>query len=437
MPRRGKLIISFEVENFRSIHERQVLSFVASSLKDCEDGIIETPAFGEGRLLPALLLYGANASGKTNIVRAFNSMIGTVLYSQTRGQPGGSIPTRIPFMLSEATANEPTVFEINFILDDVRYNYGFSFSEKSFHEEWLFSYPHGTPRKLFERKYQEFSFGRHLKGKNVTIAELTRENSLFLSAAAQSGHEHLTDLYNFFDSIQVETSLSVSGHAAERRIKEEHQWKIDDDVIRFLTEINTGIVGYRTKAREISEEERELTDKLNLAVKSVISEVKSDIEFRVDSETEKVIELEHKGRDGERKHFPIHMESAGTLRLLSALPKVLGVLKLGGIVVIDELDLSLHTHASEKLLELFCSRKTNPKGAQLFATTHDTNLLESRCLRRDQVWFVAKSSDGGSEVYPLTDIRTRRSDNIEKGYLQGRFGATPGDVIDNELSWQS
>ena len=419
------MIISFDVENYRSINKRQHISFVASSLKDCEEGIIETSAFNEGRLLPALLIYGANASGKSNLIKALNAMISTVLFSHSRGKPGARIPTRKQFLLDSAANETETTFEMNLVFDGVRYSYGFALFEDFVSEEWLYSYPHGTPRKLFEREEQNFSFGRNLKGRNATIAELTRKDSLFLSAAAQSGHEQLTDLYNFFDSIQVETSLSLSGHAAEMRIKDEHQWKIDDDVIRFLSEINTGIVGYRTKDREVSDEEREITKKLNLAVKSVMDEVEADIEIKTSGDSDKVIELEHQGADGESKHFPIQLESAGTLRLLSALPKVLGVLKTGGMVIVDELDLSLHTQAAAKLLGLFCSREHNPHGAQILATTHDTNLLESKCLRRDQVWFVSKTELGATEIYPLTDIRTRPSDNIEKGYLQGRFGATP------------
>lgn len=419
------MIISFEVENYRSIYERQVVSFVASSLKDCEDGIIETDAISEGRILPALLFYGSNAAGKSNLVKAISSMIETILFSQARGLPESKIPTRKPFLLDKAAMDKPTVFEMNFVLDGVRFNYGFSLLEASVAEEWLYSYPHGTPRRLYEREGMEFSFGRSLKGRNAAIADLTRENSLFLSAAAQNRHEFLTPIFNFFDSIQIETSLSMSGSAAERRIKTEHNMVIDAEVIEFLREINTGISGYRTKDQEVSEEARELTRKLNLAVLPVMKEFDENFELPDADDVEKVIELEHQGDSGEKVHFPLNLESAGTLRLLSALPKVLGVLKTGGIIIVDELDLSLHTQAAEKLLRLFCNRENNPKGAQLFATTHDTNLLESDCLRRDQVWFVSKDFGGSTEVYPLTDIQTRASDNIEKGYLQGRFGATP------------
>jgi AAA15 family ATPase/GTPase len=419
------MIISFEVENFRSIHARQEISFVASSLKDCTDGIIETDAFSEGRLLPALLIYGSNAAGKTNIIKALKAMIETILFSQTKGSPDGKIPTHRPFRLDPSSKEKPTKFEMNFILDGVRFNYGFAILGAEVTEEWLYSYPHGTPRKLFQREKQEFSFSRNLKGRNAAIADLTRANSLYMSAAAQSSHELLSKIFNFFDSIQIETSLSMTGSAAERRIKDEHNWEIDEGVIEYLKDINTGVVGYRTKDREISEEERAISKKIGLAVKSIFEEVDAEFEMHSVDDVEKIIELEHQGIDEFRTHFPIQMESAGTLRLLSALPKVLGVLRTGGLIIFDELDLSLHTLAAEKLLRMFCSKALNPHGAQLLTTTHDTNLMESECLRRDQIWFVDKGNDGASEIYPLTDIHTRPSDNIEKGYLQSRFGATP------------
>ena len=247
----------------------------------------------------------------------------------------------------------------------------------------------------------------------------------FLSAAAQNGHEELSRIFHFFDSIQIETSLSMSGDRAEMRIKDEHNWKINYEVIEYLKEIRSGISNYRIKERDVSEEERDISKKIGLAIESVFKEQDASFQFHGTDETEKSIELEHCGVEGYRTHFPIHLESAGTLRLLAALPKMLGVLATGKLVIIDELDLSLHTHAAEKLLRLFCSRETNPNGAQVLATTHDTNLLQSECLRRDQVWFAEKNDAGATEVFPLTDISTRKSDDIERGYLQGRFGATP------------
>lgn len=413
------MLISFEVENYGSIFSRQRISFAVSSLKDTQDGIIENS--GGGQLLPALLFYGANAAGKSNLLKALGAMTNTVLYSQTKGRPTGRIQSYNPFLLNEDAKQLPTVFELNFLISDVRYNYGFALRDTEVVEEWLFSYPHGAPRKLFERDGMDFSFGRNLKGQNTNIAGLTRGNSLFLSAAAQNGHEQLSQVFDFFDAIQFETSKGVSGVSVIQMTADGPP--IDDKVVSFLRDIDTGIVGYRYKDKKTTEKSREFSRELADVVKTYFENV--DLKLPGVDNDYKILELEHQGLGGTSKHFSLEMESAGTLRLLSALPKIFNVLKTGGLLIIDELDLSLHTQAAEALLRIFCSRKSNPKGAQLLATTHDTNLLESSCLRRDQIWFVEKDHSGSSVVYPLTDIRTRSSDNIEKGYLESRFGATP------------
>ena len=146
-----------------------------------------------------------------------------------------------------------------------------------------------------------------------------------------------------------------------------------------------------------------------------------------------MIELAHRARDGNSVYFDLSLESAGTRRLLVVLGLAFRALDEGAPIFIDELSANLHTHASEAVLELFCSPETNPKGAQLVATTHDTNLMNSPALRRDQLWFTSKDTSGATQLNPLTDIRTRRGDNFEKGYLQGRFGAVPFDNPDSIL----
>lgn len=419
------MLISFDVKNYQSIRESQGISFVASRLKDNPDGLLRHEAIRDTELLPAILVYGPNAAGKSNLLKSIKSMINTVLNSHTRGGPGSEIPTWHPFKLRRDTENQPTSYNMNFIVEDVHYRYGFSVSRNFIEEEWLFSFPYGTPRRLFERNKENFIFGRHLKGRNTAISEFTRNNSLFLSAAAQNDHDQLTSIYNFFSSIQIETSLSISAPNIVQKFKDEHNWNIDEDVIDFLKKINTGIVGFQVKKRQIPQEALDISKKLDVAVRSIFGDKESDFRITSSMDIDKIIELQHEGGRGKRAYLPIEMESSGTLRLMSALPKIFGALINGGIVAIDELDLSLHTQAAEALLELFCSSETNVKGAQLIASTHDTNLLQASFLRRDQVWFVEKNQSGETELYPLTDIKTRTTDNIERGYLQGRFGAVP------------
>ena len=149
------------------------------------------------------------------------------------------------------------------------------------------------------------------------------------------------------------------------------------------------------------------------------------------------LELSHRGGGGDNVYLDIDRESAGTRRLLFMLGPIFRALDEGTLIVIDELDASLHTRACEAILELFGSQKTNPHGAQLVVTTHDTNLLHSPLVRRDQIWFVELNKKGATRVFPLTDIRTRKDDNIEKGYLQGRYGAIPNQLSAADLIHES
>ena len=196
---------------------------------------------------------------------------------------------------------------------------------------------------------------------------------------------------------------------------------IDSRVIDFLGHIDTGVCDYQRKETPLTEEMLSLREEL---FDLITRRATTPIEFDTDN-TQYTIELAHRTRGGNPVYLDLGMESAGTLRLLMVLSLVYRALDDGVPVVIDELDASLHTLAGEAVLKLFCSQETNPKGAQLIATTHDTNLLTSQMLRRDQVWFAEKNPYGATLLFPLTEIRTRSGDNFEKGYLQGRYGAVP------------
>ncbi|MCA3418331.1 MAG: ATP-binding protein [Roseomonas sp.] len=426
------MLISFAVENFRSFDARQEVSFVCSALKDDEGGIIEVEGAQAVKLLPALVIYGANAAGKSNLIASLEAMIYTILYSHAQWRPEGRIPTREPFGLDPLAAERPTGFEISFFLDKDRYAYGFSMNDRTIVSEWLYAFPQGSKRKLFDRNGKIFSFGRGLKGKNKLIESLTRENSLFLSAAAQNRHEELLKIYNFFSSISIagehQSAPFITGSRLRKYLNENDRFENDAEIMDFFDKSNTGIVGYRLKRTELSEKGKEITQKIG----EIFKEIHKMVDPSDDSPSpdfdrtyDYALELEHSGRDGFKAFLPASRESSGTLRLLASLPEIFGALSRGGLVLIDELNLHLHTLAAEQILRLFCSRETNPKGAQLLATVHDTNLLSSRFLRRDQVWFASKGFSGMTELYPLTDFRTRPTEDLELRYLQGRYGAIP------------
>ena len=414
------MLLRFAVENHLSICERQELSFAASSLKDRRDGLISCDAVDSRAVVPAVVIYGANASGKTNFVDAISTMKKLVLLSQTKGEPGGGVP-RHEFLLDPHYSEKPSCFEIDFVLNGIRYHYGFETTDDAFVSEWLYEIPRAHRRKLFERKEQEFDFGRWLKGQNHNISMLTRTNSLFLSSAAQNGHELLYRIYKYFQNIAFSGSISVPGIEASSQVKGDG---LDGRIIEFLKSINTGVIGYRKKETEISEESQAIHRELKVVFERI-----SGGAIQISPDVDKLVEIElaHKGKGEGVVYLDLNFESAGTRRLLIILGQTFKALDAGTPILIDELDASLHTYASEAILRLFCSSKTNPNGAQIIATTHDTNLMKSDLLRRDQLWFAEKNIEGATEIYPLTDIRTRKGDNVELGYLQGRYGAVPSD----------
>ena len=417
------MLLRFRAANHLSLWDEQEISLVASPLSGNETSLIDSSALPKERILPGAMIYGANASGKSNVIYALLYMREAVLFSHNKGQPGGSVP-RIPFALDQLAAKKPSLFDADFVAEGVRYNYGFEVSDKTFPAEWLYAFPNHRRLTLFERKDGAFKFGSKLKGHNKILSDLTRPNSLFLSAAVQNHHEQLSAVSAFFHSQQFYTDITVPDETATRHVAQDEP---DKRIIEFLYAIGTGIVGFRHREHDVPSEIRSLisTSTQTEINRTLKVEDADGIVATYVPEIDKfaIFELGHRVPEDDPVYLSLDRESAGTRRLLVLLDKVFQALDNGTLLVVDELDASLHTTACEAVLELFFSPETNPHGAQIMATTHDTNLMQSPLLRRDQTWFTEKDKGGATHLYPLTDIRTRQSDNIEKGYLQGRYGA--------------
>ncbi len=417
------MLLRFSVSNFGSLRDEQELSMVASTLRDDDRGLIDVPELRSVRILPSVVIYGANASGKSNVLRALSHMKNLVRNSHREGEPGSPISLK-PFLLDPSYSAKPTTFGIEFVWNEARYAYCFEALGNRFTEEALHVWRGGPITLLFERKAQTFKFGRSLKGRNKVIEDLTRPNSLFLSAAAQNNHEELTGIAEFFNSITVDLALPMPTEAISGRLAAQG---IDAKALNLLHEIDTGIVTTRVEVEESTLEQRDIEFRESLlgALQKLLGappslEVKSSF-----MEPMRAIRLGHQTTDGQTVFLDMRDESAGTVQLLHILGPIFRALDSGLIAVVDEFGSRLHTRASEIILGLFASKETNPKGAQLIVATHDTNLLNARGLRRDQVWFTEKDKAGATHLYPLTDIETRKDDNLEKGYLQGRYGAIP------------
>lgn len=412
------MLLRFEAGNHLSISEIQELSLVATKLKGDERGLISIPGSDSLKALPVALIYGANASGKTNLVKALTFMRSAILYSHSRGAPTGGV-SRSPFALDDESESAPAHFEAEFVAGSSRYIFGFTCDSENFLTEWLYSYPEGKRRKLYERRGKEVSFGQTMAGPKKSLVDFMRGNSLFISTATQNDHEELSNVVKFFDDIEYNGSVSVSSAAITDTFKES---QIDPRAIWFLESTGTGVVGIEKSEKDVPDEIRKMSAEFIAIFKKHLGE-----DFSSDPEPrgkDVEIQLIHQGLDN-RYALPLRSESAGTRRLLLLMSKVFKSLDSGTLLVIDELDASLHTLVSEQILELFTDKSFNAKGAQLIATTHDTNVLACDNLRRDQIWFCEKDEAGSSHIYSLADFKVRSNDRFEKGYLEGRFGAIP------------
>ncbi len=410
------MLLRFSLENHLSFRNLTQFSLVASNLKDHEGGLVELKGMSQ-RAISAAVIYGANASGKSNIVNALANMRQMILFSHSASGPDDYLPY-IPFAFDRESVEKPTYFEIDFICDTVRYNYSFSYNKNTVLSEALYSFPNGRAQMLFNRDEDIYNFGRKLKGRNQVIADLTRHNSLFLSCAVQNDHDDLTPIYRYFGEININSAVSVSGSAVPEQEK-----GIDPRVMRFLDVIGAGVVSFRFDTQEIPESNRKLHEDLLSLLAEHIKMPRDQIPDQMPEAVS--FRLGHRSSSGEPVFLDFARESAGTRRLVFMLSRIFQTIDEGGVVLVDELDASLHTQAFELILAIFCHTTSNPKGAQIIATVHDTNILNCDFMRRDQIWFAEKNNDGVSRIFSLSDIKLRKEDNFERGYLEGRFGALP------------
>jgi AAA15 family ATPase/GTPase len=420
------MLLRFKVTNYLSNAEPQELSLVATSLTGPECN--RTPIPGTDLAsLPCALIYGANASGKTNFLKAFNFLKSAVLQSHTRGNPEGGVP-RVPFLLNPENSNAPTSVEADFVVNGVRFQYGFECDDEKFIAEWLYSYPEGKRRRLFERSDGQVEFGSHFRGQKKILVDLMRSNSLFISTATQNDHDELSKIVAFFRKAKFSMNVSVSKELTNNTFK---KGQIDPRAISFLTSIGTGITGYRQQEIDVPDNVKSMAREFVIVARKHMGDTNFVEDESLERDKDVSIEFEHASAGGASCYFGLERESSGTRRLIPLMNTVFGALDQGGLVIIDELDASLHTHAAMQIIALFADPEINLKGAQLIATTHDTNLLSATCLRRDQIWFCEKDSVGASHIFPLSDIKSRPTDDFEKGYLEGRYGAIPfsGDLV--------
>ena len=428
------MLIHFSAENFRSIRDAASISLIATSLLEDRASLIRCRHAKYGAL-PVVAFYGGNASGKSNVLRAIAFMRSLVLHSFKQADIDTAIGVK-PFLLDDQSRHQPSTFVLDFVMRDTRYQLGFSVTHTHIVEEWLYAYPKRSRQVLYHRSVDadtEFYFGRALAGRNRQIQSITPLNALFVSTAAASKHPLLTDIWHYFkDQLMIRLSPSELSHArlAQELASDDH---LLSEATKYLAMADTGILDIRIESQPIEQATKaRLTELFEVIGKLAGDNVKTEA-----PDMDRRIQLGHVGTkstngkngkkalDGATHYLPFEQESLGTQYLLSLLPALLDTLKNGKVLVLDEITTTLHTHIARCLVKLFTSKEQNPQGAQLIFSTHDTNLLAPGLLRRDETWLTDKSADGATTVTPLSSYKTKITDNIERGYLQGRFGAVP------------
>jgi uncharacterized protein len=417
------MLLEFRISNFRSYAAEKRFSMVAGSGKELLSNTMTVVGFDRYSLLRSAAIYGANASGKSNLIQAFAFFRRFVLGSSESRQEGDRIPV-YPFLLDPKLAESPSHFEMTFLLDGVRHQYGFVVSRERVHEEWLTVYPKGKPQEWFHRTLDPagkstWSWSRtHLRGDKSQLADRTRDNALFLSVAAQWNHAQITPIYGWFRRYLRVLPKDVSAMTYTRG-----QLLNDSKFREWLTGVlkaaDTGISRVLAKERKIHKDHLPFPREIPDDVRAYLTEGFLK-EHKVDVRTTRRLP----GSENEIE-WDLEQESDGTQRMLELLGPIYDALQQGAVLVMDELDTSLHAYITRELVQLFNNPETNPGHAQLVFTTHDTSLLDPTLFRRDQVWFTAKDATGETDLYSLEDFSPRKGEALQKGYLVGRYGAVP------------
>ena len=396
------MLLEFCVKNFLSIKDDLKLSFVATTLMESlsePNDVIRISDMGLA-LVRSAVIYGANASGKTNVLKAIAFYKSFIMNSFKNGQAGESIDVE-NFRLNASTVQEPTTMEATFTVGEYLYRYGFEVGEKAVHAEWLYRRMNRKRSKEVEIFYrEETGVTVHAKSplmQDLVNRKMVRDNALLLSTAAQFNETTAVDILHWLSDTQV-LFCSEDDKMWLQAIRHLDDEKMRERIVRFAKYADLGIENITKIGNRIVSSHRQYDDE---------GRETNDVAFSFSGN-----------------------ESEGTIKYFSLAYPIIDALDNGKRLVVDELDSKLHPLLVRKIVTLFNSAETNPKGAQLLFTTHDTFLLSAGLFRRDQVWFTQKDNFGATEAYSLAEYKVRGSSPFERDYLQGKFGATPiiGDM---------
>ncbi len=415
------MLIEFSVANYRSFKDKVTFSMVAANIVAKDKHLDETNVFAvndELKLLKSAAIYGANASGKSNLGKSLSFMKWFMVNSSKETQSTEKINVE-RFRLSTETEDQPSFFEIVFLIDKKKYRYGFEVNRDRVVSEWLFYVPKQRETKLFDRNYNNFNVSKIYKADG--IQEKTRHNALFLSVSAQ---------FNVKIAEQILAWLTnklkiISGLRDDKDLIDIMQQCLAEDknkeaILRLIRKLDLGI-------DEVEVQEREIT--FDILPDIFPDELKKFLVKSGGSATS--IRTLHRKFDGQGHHISMELfsldeqESEGTKKVFALGGPLFDTLSKGKVLVIDEFDARLHPLISRAIVDLFNSNDTNPNNAQFIFMTHDTNLLSNKIFRRDQIWFTEKNRQGATDLYSLAEYNIRNDASFESDYIKGKYGAIP------------
>lgn len=400
------MILEFSCSNHKSIKDKVVFSAVASSDNTYAETLKE---FSKYRVLRSAVIYGPNGSGKSNFLSALEFMTNLVCKSMQH-QPGVGI-FQAPHKLSSDM--EPSEYKIQFVKDDIRYAYGFSIVKNLVEEEYLYYFPKGKQVKIFERVKTEIKPGDKYKGAFDVSMSVLKDNRLFLSCAANYSNVKEVELaFLFFQSDVVIYNPQINNwteYSIQLMQKDE---EVRQMFLSFLQELGTGIRDINVKLEKVKVKSSDLPPDMPDALKSLLTMQdanKIDAKIIYDYfETDLMTE-----------------ESVGIKKLFEVICPIIDIIQKGKILICDEFEMGLHESIVHYIIETFHKAKQD-KFAQLIFTTHDTSLLDTDIFRRDQIWFTQLNEFRATDLYSLVEVKNvRKTENLEKGYVSGKYGAIP------------
>ncbi len=446
------MLIRFTVENFLSFKDEVEFSMVAGLPRKHKEHVVGSGKGNDYRTLKTAIIYGANAAGKSNLIKAMSFAQRLIVAGTDEKQ---AIPVT-PFLLDRTMRDKPSRFQFEIKCNSTAYIYGFELDSKQVHSEWLSELRPSSEAMLYERRTDlegktTVELGRiplteeHDRGFMRFVEIGTRENELFLKKTILNRVEYFKEVYEWFDeSLRFVFPNPRSGSVETTNMTHSEFEKDSRDIIQLF---DLGIDNVKLEKSEsllpqsllqdIADMHREVNKNVAIQFPSqnvyIFVSADNDISARKFMTVHKVVQED---REVDEVDFELNDESDGTQRLFELSSALLGLLSGAGnrVYVIDELDRRLHPRMTKHIVDIFLANSEN-QSCQMIVTTHESSLLDLDLVRRDEIWFVEKDSSGMSSVYSLEEFAPRYDVDVQKGYLQGRYGAIPIVPSYNVLEW--